>query len=60
MVRMSPRQATLLTVLVIVGTVAVGLPAVTEYPTDAYLDESLQRSTAGAVLNGTGYPTGNV
>lgn len=35
---------------------AFGLPAVTEYPTDEYLDESLQRSTAGAVLNGAGIP----
>ncbi|MFC5367447.1 succinylglutamate desuccinylase/aspartoacylase family protein [Salinirubrum litoreum] len=35
---------------------AFGLPVVTEYPTGEYLDQSLQRSTAGAVLNGAGIP----
>jgi hypothetical protein len=35
---------------------AFGLPVVTEYPADEYLDESLQRSTAGAVLNAAGIP----
>jgi hypothetical protein len=35
---------------------AFGLPVVTEYPTGEYLDQSLQRSTAGAVLNAAGIP----
>lgn len=35
---------------------AFGLPVVTEYPTDEYRDQSLQRSTAGAVLNAAGIP----
>jgi hypothetical protein len=35
---------------------AFGLSVVTEYPTDEYLDQSLQRSTAGAVLNAAGIP----
>jgi hypothetical protein len=35
---------------------AFGLPVVTEYPAGEYLDESLQRSAAGAVLNAAGIP----
>lgn len=32
------------------------LPVVTEYPADLYTEKSLQRSTAGAALNGAGIP----
>lgn len=35
---------------------AFGFPVVNEYPAEEYLDESLHRSTAGAVLNGAGIP----
>ena len=35
---------------------AFGLPAVREYPAAEYVEESLQRSTAGAVLNEAGIP----
>ena len=52
MVRMSPRQATLLTVLVIVGTVAVGLPAVTaqETATETVATQNDSASRMGAQL----------
>jgi len=52
MVRMSPRQATLLTVLVIVGTVAVGLPAVTaqETATETVATQNDSASGMGAQL----------
>ena len=36
---------------------AFGLPVVTEYPAGEYVDQSLQRSTAGAVLNAAGVPS---
>ncbi|MFB6126540.1 MAG: succinylglutamate desuccinylase/aspartoacylase family protein [Halolamina sp.] len=36
---------------------AFGLPVVTEYPAEEYVDQSLQRSTAGAVLNAAGVPS---
>lgn len=41
-----------------VGDVASAFPfpTVTEYPVDEYLEEKLQRSTAGAALNGAGIP----
>jgi len=35
---------------------ATELPVVTEYPAAEYVGESLQRSTAGAALNGAGVP----
>ncbi|UIO99418.1 succinylglutamate desuccinylase/aspartoacylase family protein [Halobaculum sp. CBA1158] len=35
---------------------ALGLPVLTEYPAEEYLEQSLQRSTAGAVLNTAGIP----
>jgi len=35
---------------------AFGFPAVREYPAAEYVEESLQRSTAGAVLNEAGVP----
>lgn len=35
---------------------AFPVPTVTEYPADEYLEENLQRSTAGAVLNAAGIP----
>lgn len=35
---------------------AFGLPSVTEYEADEYLEQSLQRSLAGAVLNSAGIP----
>ncbi|QLG61503.1 succinylglutamate desuccinylase/aspartoacylase family protein [Halorarum salinum] len=35
---------------------AFGLPVLTEYPAEEYLEESLQRSTAGAALNTAGIP----
>ncbi|WP_313693983.1 succinylglutamate desuccinylase/aspartoacylase family protein [Halorarum halobium] len=35
---------------------AFGLPVLTEYPAGEYLDQSLQRSTAGAALNTAGIP----
>ncbi|ELZ49670.1 succinylglutamate desuccinylase/aspartoacylase [Halorubrum coriense DSM 10284] len=35
---------------------AFGLPVVREYPAAEYVEESLQRSTAGAVLNEAGIP----
>ena len=35
---------------------ATGLPVVTEYPAEEYVDKGLQRSTAGAVCNGAGIP----
>ena len=35
---------------------AFGFPAVREYPAAEYVEESLQRSTAGAVLNEAGIP----
>lgn len=35
---------------------ALSLPVVTEYPGEEYTGESLQRSTAGAVLNDAGIP----
>ncbi|TKX83413.1 deacylase, partial [Halorubrum sp. SS5] len=35
---------------------AFGLPVVREYPAAEYVEESLQRSTAGAVLNEAGVP----
>ncbi|MFC7234098.1 succinylglutamate desuccinylase/aspartoacylase family protein [Halosegnis marinus] len=35
---------------------AVGLPVVTEYPPEEYTGKSLQRSVAGAALNGAGVP----
>ncbi len=49
---MSPRQATLLTVLVIVGTVAVGLPAVTaqETATETVATQNNSASGMGAQL----------
>lgn len=35
---------------------ATGLPLLTEYPVDEYVEQSLQRSTAGAVCNAAGIP----
>lgn len=35
---------------------AFGLPVVFEYPVEEYLDQSLQRSTAGSALNQAGIP----
>ncbi len=35
---------------------AFGLPIVNEYPAEEYLEERLQRSTAGAALNAAGIP----
>jgi hypothetical protein len=35
---------------------AFGLPVLTEYPAEEYLEQSLQRSTAGAALNAAGIP----
>lgn len=35
---------------------ALGLPLVTEYPAEEYLEQSLQRSTAGAATNTAGIP----
>lgn len=35
---------------------AFGLPVLTEYPAEEYLEQSLQRSTAGAALNTAGIP----
>ena len=35
---------------------ATGLPVVTEYPADEYVDRNLDRSAAGAVLNRAGIP----
>ena len=35
---------------------ALGLPILTEYPAEEYVDQSLQRSTAGAALNTAGVP----
>lgn len=35
---------------------ALGLPVLTEYPAEEYVDQSLQRSTAGAALNTAGVP----
>ncbi|MFB6155069.1 MAG: succinylglutamate desuccinylase/aspartoacylase family protein [Haloferacaceae archaeon] len=35
---------------------AFGLPVLTEYPADEYLEQNLQRSTAGAALNAAGVP----
>jgi predicted deacylase len=35
---------------------ATGLPVVNEYPAEEYVGRSLQRSTAGAALNGAGIP----
>jgi hypothetical protein len=35
---------------------AVGLPVVTEYPAAEYVEQDLQRSTAGAALDGAGVP----
>ncbi|WP_430503945.1 succinylglutamate desuccinylase/aspartoacylase family protein [Haloparvum sp. PAK95] len=35
---------------------AFGFPILTEYPAEEYLDQQLQRSTAGAVLNKGGVP----
>ncbi len=35
---------------------ALGLPVVTEYPPDEYVDQGLQRSLAGAALNAAGVP----
>ncbi|QLG27709.1 succinylglutamate desuccinylase/aspartoacylase family protein [Halorarum halophilum] len=35
---------------------AFGLPILTEYPAEEYLEQSLQRSTAGAALNTAGIP----
>jgi len=37
-------------------TAAFGFPRVVEYPPEAYLERSLQRSAAGAVLNAAGIP----
>lgn len=36
---------------------AFPFPTVTEYPAEEYLEENLQRSTAGAALNGAGIPS---
>ena len=36
---------------------AFGLPTIREYPAAEYVEESLQRSTAGAVLNEAGIPS---
>jgi predicted deacylase len=35
---------------------AFGLPVLTEYPAEEYLDQGLHRSTAGAALNAAGIP----
>ncbi|PSQ08418.1 deacylase [Halobacteriales archaeon QS_6_71_20] len=35
---------------------ALGLPVLTEYPAEEYVEQSLQRSTAGAALNTAGIP----
>ncbi len=35
---------------------ATGLPLLTEYPAEEYVEQSLQRSTAGAVCNAAGIP----
>ncbi|NHX37052.1 MULTISPECIES: succinylglutamate desuccinylase/aspartoacylase family protein [Halolamina] len=35
---------------------ATGLPLLTEYPAEEYIEQSLQRSTAGAVCNAAGIP----
>jgi len=35
---------------------SLGLPVVTEYPPEQYVDQSLHRSLAGAALNGAGIP----
>ncbi|GAB7014465.1 succinylglutamate desuccinylase/aspartoacylase family protein [Halolamina salina] len=35
---------------------ATGLPVLTEYPAEEYVDKGLQRSTAGAVCNAAGIP----
>lgn len=35
---------------------AFGLPVLTEYPAEEYVEQSLQRSTAGAVCNAAGIP----
>ncbi|QZP38816.1 succinylglutamate desuccinylase/aspartoacylase family protein [Halobaculum magnesiiphilum] len=35
---------------------ALGLPILTEYPAEEYVEQSLQRSTAGAALNTAGVP----
>ncbi|KTG09579.1 deacylase [Haloprofundus marisrubri] len=36
---------------------AFGLPILTEYPAEEYLDQGLHRSTAGAALNAAGIPS---
>jgi predicted deacylase len=36
---------------------AYGFPVLTEYPAEEYLEENLQRSTAGAALNAAGIPS---
>lgn len=35
---------------------SLGLPVVTEFPPESYVEQSLQRSLAGAALNGAGIP----